>query len=167
MFILNIIPVGPVQWQRMCSTYEMSLVQARSVLTLAIFTIKVLSCAICLPHPHHVQGWNGNSPTRLAGLTVKFLLQGDIFIRQWNSDELVKDVDYLIIIIFRIPDEWLLENEVTQTKTVSIPTLEPPAMDALKQTLFPQSENSTFQSSTRQKQRRKNVARNSWYSVKN
>lgn len=67
----------------------------------------------------------------------------------------------LVIRIFSIPDEWIVESKASKTKTVSIHTLEPSALDALKQTLFPKPSTATTEVSTqptiRQKQRRKNV----------
>ncbi|GLV37106.1 jing [Carabus blaptoides fortunei] len=59
-----------------------------------------------------------------------------------------------------IPDEWTLESESINTRTVSISTLQPSALDVLQETLFPPTSGAANQP-PRQKQRRKCVVKKS------
>lgn len=66
----------------------------------------------------------------------------------------------LFVLIGSIPDEWTLETESTNTRTVSISTLQPSAATTLQETLFPPISGAANQP-PRQKQRRKRVVKSS------
>lgn len=61
------------------------------------------------------------------------------------------------IVLFSVPDEWVLEHELKPTKEVLIPKLDQTSKDALNPSLFPEKNNEQV----RQKHRRKPIIKRS------